>query len=136
MGSNTDLVRQFITDVQVKGDVELAKAMIAPDFRNHQIPAGQTVPLGRDEFCARFGVMAAAFSDLAVDIHAMVEDGDKVWTHKTVTGTHTGEMNGVPATGRAVSFDVMDILGFDDGRIVEHWAVADQFGLLKQLGLI
>lgn len=135
MGANADLVRRFIEEVQVKGDGAAYEAMVAPHFRNHHLLAGRDRPFDRAEFGARFGAMIEAFSDLRVEIHAMTEDGDKVWTHKTVSGVHSGALNGLAPTGKAVAFSVMDIIRVADGQIVEHWAVADQFTLLKQLGV-
>jgi predicted ester cyclase len=43
---------------------------------------------------------------------------------------------GIPATGRAVAFDVIDILRVQDGKITDHWNVVDQLGLMRQLGVL
>jgi predicted ester cyclase len=43
---------------------------------------------------------------------------------------------GAPATGRQISLDVIDIVRIADGRIVEHWNLVDQLGLLRQLGVV
>ena len=65
----------------------------------------------------------------------MIAEGDRVMTYKTFTGTHTGEFQGIPPTGRPVRFDVMDIVRLEDGQIVEHWGLVDQLGLMRQLGV-
>jgi predicted ester cyclase len=83
-----------------------------------------------------FGALHGAFSALHVTVEDQVAEADKVVTRKTFHGTHTGNFFGVPATGRSVSFGVIDILRFQDGRIADHWAVVDQFGLMQQLGVI
>ena len=54
-------------------------------------------------------------------------------TRQTFSGTHRGEWLGVPATGRTVSWAVIDIVRLADGLLVDHWAVADLHGLLVQL---
>jgi predicted ester cyclase len=43
---------------------------------------------------------------------------------------------GNPPTGKPVEIDVIDIVRFEDGKVVEHWGIADQMGLMLQLGLI
>lgn len=57
-----------------------------------------------------------------------------VATLKTFSGTHKGELMGVPPTGKHVAFDVSDILRLRDGKVVEHWNVVDIAGLMQQLG--
>jgi predicted ester cyclase len=53
------------------------------------------------------------------------------------TGTQQGEFQGMPATGKAVDVQLVDIFGFDgDGRLREHWGVIDQLTLLQQLGVV
>jgi len=59
--------------------------------------------------------------------------------HKAVarvraTGTHQGEFLGMPATGKAIRTQAIQIFRFADGKIVESWAARDDLGTLKQLG--
>ena len=56
--------------------------------------------------------------------------------HKVFHGTHTGELLGIPPTGREVEILVIDVVRVADGRIVEHWGIVDRLGLLQQLGAI
>ena len=66
----------------------------------------------------------------------MYAEGDAVITKKTFVGTNQAEFMGVPATGRRVSFQYVDIMKVRDGRIIEHWNVVDQLSWMVQLGLI
>ncbi len=66
----------------------------------------------------------------------LLADGDKVVTYKTFHGTHEGEMMGIPGTGNQFAVDVMDIVRYRDGRVVEHWNVVDQIPLLRAIGVI
>lgn len=72
--------------------------------------------------------------ELAVE--DLVVSGDTVWTRNRGRGVNTGPVMGHPATGRTVEVDVFDVMRFADGRVVEHWGVADQLGLLLQLGMV
>jgi steroid delta-isomerase-like uncharacterized protein len=87
----------------------------------------------KKEFLAPFN---KAFPDLTRDIVDLVAEGDKVAVSINVTGTYKGEFQGIPATGKQVSFTAMDILTIVDGKITEEWATADIMGLMQQIGAI
>lgn len=74
------------------------------------------------------------------DFHTAIDDliaeGDKVAARITMTGTHTGDFWGMPATGKTVRFTGMYIVRIKDGKIVEHWGEEDGVSLLQQLGFM
>jgi predicted ester cyclase len=53
-----------------------------------------------------------------------------------MTGTHTGEFNGIAPTGKRVEIQFVDILRLRDGQIIEHWLSMDQLSFMQQLGVI
>ena len=59
-----------------------------------------------------------------------------VTTFKTYHGTHLGNFLGVPGTGRKVSFETVDAMRVVDGRITEHWGVANLYSVMQQLGVL
>ena len=83
-----------------------------------------------------FSALYRAFPDLHITIEDVIEEGDKVVVRDTVTGTHLGEFNGLPPTGRSVSYGEIFIIRFANGRIAEIWGVVDIFTQMKQLGII
>jgi predicted ester cyclase len=78
----------------------------------------------------------SAFPDLHVEIEDVVAEGDTVATRVTMTATHRGAFLGVAPTGRRVRYEGMDILRFREGKMVEHWTVTDDLGLMQQLGVV
>jgi predicted ester cyclase len=66
-------------------------------------------------------------------IRHQVAEFDQVVTPKPYRATHRGTFVGVPATGRVVEFNVIDIVKLRYGQYVEHWACADILGLPGQL---
>lgn len=74
-------------------------------------------------------------SDFSLTIEDLVADGDTIWTRNRARGVNTGSIMGHPPTGKPVEVDVIDILRFEDGLLVEHWGIADQLGLMLQLGI-
>jgi len=81
-----------------------------------------------------FKMMLAAFPDFGVTVHDMLQDGDKVASRVTFSGTHQGEFMGVPASGNKVEWDVIDILQFRGDQAIAHWGVMDLAGAMAQMG--
>lgn len=75
----------------------------------------------------------AATSDLRLDIHEAFGQEEKVAARYTVTGTHTGELMGIPPTGRQISITGITIMHFEDGEVVERWDVDDSDQALSSL---
>lgn len=119
---NKQVVRQFNISVIQQGDRAAFDALMAPDFVNHSAPPG--MPTGPDGMWHTFEhVLRPALTGLTVEIHEQLCDGDKVTTRKTIHGTHTGTLAGIPATGRKVAIDVIDIVRVHEGRYAEHWGI-------------
>lgn len=66
----------------------------------------------------------------------IIEQGDKVVVRARVMGTHKGDFNGIPATGKAVDLPFVIIYRFEGGKIAEHWMEANHLTLLTQLGVM
>jgi predicted ester cyclase len=78
----------------------------------------------------------SAFPDSQLTAKAILADGDKAAIHATLRGTHLGELEGMPPTGKAISIDFVDIVGFQNGLAAERWMIADVMGMMTQLGLM
>jgi steroid delta-isomerase-like uncharacterized protein len=76
----------------------------------------------------------AAFPDLAFDLGEIAADGDTVATRWTASGTHEGEILGIPASGRRISVEGMNFYHLRDGRITDVWTQFDAVAMLQQLG--
>jgi predicted ester cyclase len=135
--ANKAIVRRLVEEVQNGHDADRMDAFFAPQFVNHLEASGDKSNLTAVERAkTHFRHLFAAFPDLQVTIHNQVAEGDNVVTYKTFRGTHQGAFMGVAPTGRPITFDVIDILRLQDGRVVEHWAVQDRLALMQQLGMI
>jgi predicted ester cyclase len=104
---------------------------LAPDLVDHSRPPG--VPAGREGVIAGLEMWARSFSDLQVTIEEMVAEGDKVALRSSQSFRHTGEFQGIPATGREVTVPAMAIVRFSEGRAVEYREVSDGAVLMEQL---
>jgi steroid delta-isomerase-like uncharacterized protein len=134
--SNKATVIRLI-DAMNSGDAELMSQTIdevfEPDVKQHT-PFEAT---GTQALRAMvFERLYRAFPDIHITLEDLIEEGDKVVEKDLVTGTHQGEFNGLPPTGRSVSYSEIFIMRFTNGRIAEIWGVVDIFSQMKQLGLI
>ena len=78
----------------------------------------------------------AAFPDQQWLIEDLIAEGDRVVARSTMTGTHTGDFFGIPASGKSVRMSGVHIVRIQDGRIAEHWGNNDDLGLMRQIGVI
>jgi predicted ester cyclase len=72
---------------------------------------------------------------MTLPIEDVIAEGEKVLVRLRVKGTHGGELMGVAATGRTIDIGVLDLFQFRDGILIEHWALLDNLGLLRQIGV-
>lgn len=78
----------------------------------------------------------AAFPDGHFTIEDQIAEGDKIVTRWTFRGTHKGELQGIPPTGKQVIVTGISMDRVADGKAVEAWSNFDALGMLKQLGVL
>jgi len=115
------------------GDFDLLDAVVAVDFAEHS-PAPSQGP-GLAGWKQSMAESRVAFPDMQFELHDVFADGDKAVVHQIVTGTHTGDAPGFPATGKRMAARSIDIMRFESGKAIEHWGVFDEAGMMRQLGL-
>jgi steroid delta-isomerase-like uncharacterized protein len=125
------VVRANTEKVQGGGDFDLFDQLFADDFVDHTPQPGTTPD--KVGVRALYTVLRAAFPDFRPEIHWQATEGNLVTTYKTYHGTHRGEVLGIPATGRRVSFETVDAMRVVDGKITDHWGVANLYSLVQQL---
>ena len=76
----------------------------------------------------------ASFPDLKLRVDDVAAADDMIWARVKARGTDTGGVAGRPPRGKTIEVDVIDIVRFRDGKIVDHWGVADRLGMLQQVG--
>ncbi len=131
---NKAIIRRFVEEVQNQKNWDAFDELNSSDFVNLSAPPG--VPSDKEGGKMFLGAFINAFPDSYVTIEDMIAEGDRVVTKKTFTGTHTGELNGIPPTGNRVSIQYVDIMRVRDGQIVEHWLSMDQLSFMQQLGVV
>ena len=122
-------------DLLNTGDVDGFGELLADDFVEHEeTPGLAPTREGVKEF---FRMYVGAFPDLRIDAEDVLASGDKVVARSRASGTHQGEFMGMPATGKRVDAQLIDIIRFgDDGLVHEHWGVFDALAMMQQLGAV
>lgn len=77
----------------------------------------------------------AAFPRYELFIEEIMTEGNKVLIQARLNGTHAGEFNGVPPTGRTIDLPFAIRYTIENGKIIDHWLIADQMLLMEQLGI-
>lgn len=145
--ANTQLVRDF-WQASERGNIDEMVSFWAPDAINH---GGQTAqaqrrpPTGPEGLKRVFKSLLTAFPDRKYIVEDILATGDKVVCRLTVSGTHQGVpeipveggmLMTVPPTGKAYTVQQIHICRVANGKIAEHWAVRDDLGMMRQLGVV
>ncbi|HKF84700.1 MAG TPA: ester cyclase [Candidatus Limnocylindrales bacterium] len=129
---NTALVRRFIDEVFVARREDAVEQLLHEDFVGH---TWGPEPVGREFLHGAIERVNAGLSDVSMTIEDTVAAGDRVAVRLTSRARQTGELMGMPATGRRYEIGEMHLFRIAHGRITEHWHVADLAAMYRQLGV-
>ena len=130
--SNEQLFKILIEEGFSKGDVTVFDKHTSQDFVEHQYGFS---PPGVEGVKNAIKSLHSAFTDFSMVIEDMVINDNKVWGRMTARGTQTGQFGPMLPTGKTFEITVIDIMHFNDGKLIEHWGVPDRLGLMEQLGM-
>ena len=129
---NKELAKRWLLEFW-NGDMSLAHELHAPNYFRHDSPFPIENP---DAYVQWIQTLSAGVPDMTFTLQDMVAEGDRVVIRWTVTGTHQGELWGVPATGKTINSRGTDWLVFKEGKIIESWGFFDALGILQQIGAV
>ena len=135
MAEGVELIQRFYDELLSNGNLDAIDELVTDDVVDHEegLP-GQ--PEGKEGVVFFVNAMRGAFSDIKATVDPSLETGDLAAGHVTITGKHTGEWMGVPATDKSFEIESIDIIRVEDGRCAEHWGVTDVMTLMQQIGAI
>jgi steroid delta-isomerase-like uncharacterized protein len=131
---NEQLVHRFHMDIFQDGNLGVADEILTSDFAWH---GGFEPPEHGPEAVKEVATgVINAFPDRRITHHDAIAAGDKVLIRWSMSGTHEGELMGIPATGKPMTITGFDYFRIENGKIAEMWQEADQLGMMRQLGVI
>jgi steroid delta-isomerase-like uncharacterized protein len=135
MAEGTELIQRFYDEMLGEGNLDKLDELVTDDVVDHQqgLP-GQ--PEGKEGVVFFVNTLRSAFSDIKATVGPSLESGDMAVARVTVTGRHTGEWMGVPASDRSFEIESIDFIRIEDGKCAEHWGVTDNMTLMVQIGAL
>jgi len=115
-----------------EGDFEALDDLFTSDFVEHQrgFPTPDLAGLKRG-----IAGLRRSIPDLHLEIVDTIVEGAKICFVLHGQGTHGGPLGPLPASGTPLTIDVVDVCRFQDGKVAEHWGVADRMGIMEQIGM-
>ena len=136
---NKQVVLESFRELET-GDLVAADRIVTPDFVNREADDDPDRPdrglRGPAGLIATSRWLSETFSDLRFEHHEVLADDERVVVATTMTGTHTGTVHGIPPTRKRFQQHQFHLFRMRAGQIVEHSAVRDDLGLLRQLGVL
>src|SRR5215216_2069446 len=130
---NKALVRRFVEEFWNEGNTTAADELMAVDAAIH-LPTGEVV--NPDELKSFVGTWRGSFPDWHSTFEELIAEGDRVAERWTGRGTHLGELQGIPPTGKRVEAPGSVFYRIVDGKIVEFRGQFDMMSLMQQLGVV
>ena len=131
---NKRIVRAFIETAFNQHQTDRAADYLTSDMKWHGGTLG-TVE-GREKFAGLIGAIVSALPDLRNVEQDIIAERDIVSVRAVVEGTHKGDLLGIPASGKHVRWDAVDVYRVEDGKIAEAWSQMNRLGVLQQIGAL
>ncbi len=127
--------RHYFEEIFNKGNLAVTEEAFAPNLVFHSPirPEPMRGPEALKQWVTR---LHAGFPDIHITIEDLFAEGDKVMARWTWRGTHQGEFEGLPPTGKQVTARAIEIYRFAGGKVEEVWLELDPMHLLQQLGIM
>ena len=131
--TNKAIVRRHIEQVWNEFRLDLYDELFAEDVVHHGL--GPAAP-GVEGMKNGRAMTQKGFPDIRLTIDDEIAEGDRVVLRATMSGTHQGELMGIPATGKRITQSGAMIYRLENAIVVEVWFYFDELSLMRQLGVI
>jgi steroid delta-isomerase-like uncharacterized protein len=129
---NERVVEAFLQDVINEHNGDHAINYLNPGMQWYGGTVGTVT--GSANVAGLFASVVAAFPDAHITINDIFAQGDQVVVRVVVSGTQEGAILGIPASGRHVQWDGVDVYRLSDGKISNIWAGDDWTAILNDTG--
>jgi steroid delta-isomerase-like uncharacterized protein len=132
---NRQIVETYFSEAWNKGNVDVLDQLLADDYINHT-PSTPNPSKGAKGLKPIVLAIRKGFPDLHYEIKELIVTKDRAIARVVMTGTNTGQLFGMPPTGKKINVNQINIEKIINGEIAEHWRVTDEFSMMKQLGAL
>ena len=133
MADSKEIVRHVLEDSWK--DLGVIDELVSTDYVGHDPARPEPIrgPQGAKDNVNQY---REAFEGAHITVKDQIGQGDSVATRWEGRGRHTGEIMGIPPTGKDVVVEGITLSRLEGGRIVEEWTNWDTLGMLQQIGAI
>jgi len=131
---NKALVRRFSNEFKNKANHGIVDELFTENFQHHF--KDPRLPKGRAGMKILGQSVVHAFPDVHANIQELIAEDDRVVERTEAAGTHKGDFNGVPPSGRPVKWSELHVYRIENGKIAELWSEIDFLGIMMQIGAI
>lgn len=129
---NKELAVKFWKTVWKERNLELFSEMIADDISYHSPRANLT---GKEQYLELVKGYMDSVGESDIHIDDQIAEGDKVFCNVTFSGVHTGAFGEIPATHNKIKMQLMNVIQFKDGKVINEWEIFDELGMMLQLDM-
>lgn len=130
--ANERVVQTFLHEVIDDHDGTATAGLVTPDVSWHGGTLG--VVSGSADVTGLFTGIVTALPDLHSTVYDVIAQGDQVVVRQVMTGTQKGAIIGIPASGRTVTWNAIEVFVLRDGKISQIWAGDDWTAILNDTG--
>lgn len=134
-GNNKALVRRIWEEIWNLGALDVVDEVISGEYLGY-IPAMPEPVHGTEGFKQLILMYRTGYPDVHVSVDDLIAEGDRVVARWTSRGINTGDLMGMPATGREVTVAGISIFRIENGKVAEEWEGFDTLGMMRQLGAV
>lgn len=118
-----------------RGKLDEALELVGDDYVGH-IPGAPEPIRGKNGFREFVNTYLTGFPDGTITVDDQIAEGEFVASRWTARGTNTGELVGMPPTGKQVTVEGITYSRIVDGQLHEAWLSWDTLSLMQQLGAV
>ena len=129
-----EVIGRLVDEVYGEGKVELVDELAHENYVEDPMPEGFSPD--REGLKSFVQALHGALSDVEAQVERVLVEDDQVAWRWRMTGRHTGEFLGIPASGNAIETTGNDVAVMRDGKLETRWCEQDQLSLMIQIGAI
>ncbi|WP_347839246.1 ester cyclase [uncultured Draconibacterium sp.] len=129
---NKKLIEHVFDELWNKRNSAVLDECLAPNVEYH---TPNMTCRGIEEYKKMYAFYAAAFEQSHLEILDMFGSNDRVFSRVLFSCVHTGELNGIPASGNEVKIQTFTAYRLEHGKIIEEYELFDELGMMQQLGM-
>jgi steroid delta-isomerase-like uncharacterized protein len=134
VAENKAIIRRMTEEFYNQRNIDSVGQFFADNYVHHDLASPQVH--NRDGLRAALRAFLAGCPDLHITIDGLWAEGDMVTKRWTYHATHTGDLSGLPPTGKRITMSGLELFRLEGGKIVECWLAYDNLSLMQQLGVI